>query len=348
MKQFKRVIAIVIVAIMLMCFASCSITGGEIDITNDNIKIGVIISDAKDVTTGNTGYAMSAVNEILSLGYGIGEERFTTVESVNPDDAAAVDEALTTLINKECNLIIAAENGYLDDIKKISGDNEKIKFFVCDADNDGNNIYGYKAEMKETMYFVGMVAGMKAQELEAQKVGFIAASEKKNTLANAFAMGVAATNGNATVEVIYSADAATAANKLIKDGCVVIASDYEDEAIAKAATDAKIFFCGFGSETYLNATDEETGEKLYASATLCAPLYNYTQFYVDAIKAVVDNEEPDPFVGGYATGETFLSDLNEETVAEGTQEAYDLAVKAFEKGELKLDAVSATNVTVVK
>ncbi len=349
MKQFKRIIAIVIAAVMLMSFASCSMTGGEeVDITNDNIKIGVIISDAKDATTGNTGYAMAAINEVLSLGYGIGEERFTTIESVNPDDAAAVSEALTTLINKECNLIIATENGYLDDINKVSSNNEKIKFFVCDADNDGKNVYGYKAEMKETMYFVGMVAGMKAQALEAKKVGFIAANDKKNTLANAFAMGVAAVDSSVTVEVIYSTDAAKAAEKLIKDGCVVIASDYEDEAIAKAATDGKVFFCGFGSETYLNATDEETGEKLYASASLCAPLYNYTQLYIDAIKAVVDDKQPDPFVGGYVTGETFLSDLNEETVAEGTQEAYDNAVAALEKGELKLDAAEATNVTVVK
>ena len=348
MKQFKRVIAIVVAAIMLMSFASCSFTGEEADITNDNIKIGVILKDTKDTSTGYTGYAVSAINELLGAGYGVGDERFNYVESVDPADAAAVDSALTTLLNKECNLIIATEIGYLDDIKDISGDNEKVKFFVCGADNDGKNVYGYKAEMKETMYFVGMVAGLKAQELEAQKVGFIAANEKENALVNAFAMGVAATNSAVTVEVIYSTDAAAAAEKLIKDGCVVIASDYEDEAIAKAATDAKVFFCGFGSETYLNATDEETGDKLYASAALCAPLYNYTQFYIDAVKAVVDDKEPAPFVGGFITGETFLSDLNDETVAEGTQEALNEAIAILEKGELKLDDAAVTNVTVVK
>lgn len=340
MKQFKRVIALVIAAIMMMSFASCSMMPETAtEITNDNIKIGVIIKDTQDTTTGSTGSSMAAINEVLNLGYGIGEERFNTVESVNPDDAAAVAAALETLINKECNLIIATENGYLDDVQKVSADNEKIKFLVCGADKDGKNIYGYKADMTDAMYLTGMVAGMKAAELEVKKVGFVAANEKEKAMFEAFEKGVKAADAEATVSVVYSTDAATAADKLIKEGCVVLASDYEDEAIAKAATEGKIFFCGFGTETYKNATNEETGDKLYESAFLCAPLYNYAQIYVSVIKAVVDGsveEKADllaeAFVeGGFVEGVTFLSDLNENTVAEGTQEALNTAIAALEK-----------------
>lgn len=353
MKQFKRVIALVIAAVMVMSFASCSmVDDGDTDITRDNIRIGLILSGTKDTATGYTGYAMSAINELLNLGYGIGSERFNyTVENVNPDDADAVSAALTEIVNKECNLVIATEAGYLDDIQKISGgDNEDIKFFVCDADNDGKNIYGYKADMTAAMYFTGMVAAMKATALENPKLGFIAQSED-GTLVNAFAMGAKAANSAATVSVLYSADAAAAADKLIKEGCVVLASDYEDEAVAKAAADAKIFFCGFGTETYANATNEETGDKLYASAFLCAPLYNYTQLYIDAIKAVVDDKEPAPFEGGFIEGITYLSDLNDATVAEGTQEALNAAIASLEKGDLKMDAdalAAVDNLTVVK
>lgn len=346
MKQFKRIFAIVIAAIMLMSFASCSMTGDPIDITNENIKIGVILKDTQDVTTGNTGYAVAAINEVMNLGYGIGEERFNYVESVNPDDAAAVENALTTLVNKECNIIIATEAGYLDDIKKISGgDNADIKFLVLDAENDGKNIYGYGADEEDAMFLAGMVAGFKAVELEVKKVGFIAASDKDTDAAAAFTAG--AESAGAEVEVVYSTDAAKAADKLIKNGCVVIASDYEDEAIAKAATDAKIFFCGFGSETYLNAVNEETGEKLYASSVLVAPLYNFTQPFVDIIKYVIDNdmkEEKDkakfePAIGGFLTGEIFLSDLNDDTVAEGTQDAINAAIAIIEKGEVEEEPV---------
>lgn len=351
MKQFKRVIALVIAAVMLMSLASCSMTdNGETDITRDNIRIGVILSGAKDSATGDAAYAMAAINEVLNLGYGIGSERFNcTVENVDPDNADAVAAALTEVVNKECNLVIATEAGYLDDIQKISGgDNEDMKFFVCDADNDGKNIYGYKADMSATMYFTGLVAGMKAAALENPKLGFIAESED-STLVNAFAMGAKAADPAATVSVVYSTDAAAAADKLIKEGCVVLASDYEDESVAKAATDAKIFFCGFGTETYANATNEETGEKLYASAFLCAPLYNYAQFYIDAIKAVVDDKEPAPFVGGFLEGITYLTDLNDATVAEGTQEALNAAIASLEKAPFAEDAfATADNVTVVK
>ena len=353
MKQFKRVIALVIAAVMLMSFASCSMTETtETDSTRDNIKIGLILSGTRDTVTGYTGYAMAAVNEVLNLGYGIGSERFDyAVEEVNPDDADDVSAALTEILNKECNLVIATEAGYLDDIKKIAGgDNEDVKFFVCDAENDGKNIYGYKADMTATMYFTGLVAGLKAASLEKNNLGFIAQTENSD-LAKAFAMGAKAANSAATVSVVCSADAAAAADKLIKSGCAVIASDYEDEAIAKAAADAKIFFCGFGTETYANATNEETGDKLYASAFLCAPIYDYTQFYIDAIKAVVDNKEPAPFVGGFIEGATYLTDLNEDTVADGSQEALNAAIAALESGELKIDAdalAAVDNITVVK
>lgn len=342
MKQFKRVIAIVIATIMLMSFASCSMTGDPIDITNENVKIGVILKDVKDATTGNTGYAMAAINEVMNLGHGIGEERFNYVESVNPDDAAAVANALTTLVNKECNIIIATEAGYLDDIKKVSGgDNADIKFLVLNAENDGKNIYGYGADTKDVMFLAGMVAGLKSVELEVQQVGFIAASDKDTAAAEAFEEGAKAAGGAVTVEIIYSTDAAKAADQLIKNGCVVIASDYEDEAIAKAATDAKIFFCGFGSETYLNAVNEETGEKLYASSALIAPVFNFTQPFVDLVKYVIDNdmkEEKDkakfePAVGGFKTGEVFLSDCNDETVSKEIQAALKVACEEIIKDE---------------
>ena len=115
MKQFKRILALVIAVVMMMTFASCSMTEEtDTDITNDNIKIGLVLKETADTVTGNTGYAMAAVNDVINLGYGIGSERFDYVaEGVNPDDAAAVEEAIIGLLNKECNLVIATEDAYI-------------------------------------------------------------------------------------------------------------------------------------------------------------------------------------------------------------------------------------------
>lgn len=341
MKKFKRIFAIVLAAIMLMSLASCSLVDeSETDITNDNIKIGVLLSGAQDATTGMSGATLNAINELTGIGYGINGERFKYAENVDPNNADAVADALRSLLNFECNLIIGSESAYIDDVQKLAGENADVKFLVLDAENDGKNIYGYNANITGAGYLSGIVAGMKAAELQVPKLGFLVQSENDLTNLNAFAMGVKSVNAGASVSAIIGTDAAAGVATLIKEGAVVIASDYEDEAIATACTDGKVFFCGFGSETY---KDAET--------FLCAPVYNFTQFYIDAIKAVVDAKEPAAFEGGYATGATYLADLNENTVAEGTQDAVNKAADEIATGKLVFSISVDTaydNVTIVK
>ena len=138
-------------------------------------------------------------------------------------------------------------------------------------------------------------------------------------------------------------DAAVAAQKLITDGCVVLASDYENEAIAKAALENKIFFCGFGTEAF--AVED------YATSYLCSPLYDFTQFYIDSIKAIVDSTDITDYSGGYISGATFISDLNDKTIASGTKEAVSNASTSLSKGELKFEVsalIPSDGVTIIK
>ncbi len=348
MKNFKRIIAIVLAVVMMMSLASCSLVDeSSTDITNDNIKIGVLLSGTQDTTTGSSGIANSAINELTGIGYGINDERFKYEENVDPNDPEAVADSIKRLLNFECSLVIGTDIAYLDDIQKVSGENDSVKFLVFNADNDGKNIYGYKANITGAAYLSGMVAGMKAAQLKMPKLGFLAQSEEDLSVLNAFAMGAKAANTQATVSAIIGGDAAENTTKLIKDGCAVIASDFESEDIAKTATEANVFFCGFSSETF----SRDTEEVKYSNAFLCAPIYNFTQFYIAAIKAVVDSKEPDPFEGGFALGTTAITDLNENTVADGTQEIVTKAADEIAAGKLDLkvsvDAPSE-NVTIVK
>ncbi len=347
MKKFKRILALAIAAIMLMSLASCSLVDeNSTDITNDNIKVGVLLSDTKDASTGMAGTANAAINELTSIGYGINGERFKYAESVNPDDADAVAAALKSLVNFECSLVIATDSAYLDDIQKITSENPNVKFLVFNVDGDGKSIYGYDANIAEAAYLSGMVAGLKAAELKVPQLGFLAKSEDDLSVLNAFAMGAKAANADAVVSAIISTDAAADTAKLIKEGCVVIASDFESEALAKTATEADVFFCGFSSETF----SRDTEEVKYSESFLCAPIYNFTQFYIAAIKAIVDSYEPSEFTGGYATGAVAITDLNEGAVADGTQEIVSKAANAIASGEIVLADSDATfeNVTIVK
>ncbi|MBR3835409.1 MAG: BMP family ABC transporter substrate-binding protein [Clostridia bacterium] len=341
MKKFKRVFAVVLAVVMLMSLASCSFTEGtDTDITNDNIKIGVLLSGAKDSSTGMSGATMTAINELQSVGYGINDDKFRYAENIDPNNAEAAADGIQSLLNYECNLLICSDAAFLDDVEKMAADNESVKFLVFGAENDGQNIYGYNVNITGTSYLAGIVAGLKAAELKVPTLGYLAKSDADLSSLNAFAMGVKSVNAEAAVSAVIGTDAAAGVATLIKNGAVVIASDYEDEAISTACTDGKIFFCGFGSETY---KDAET--------YLCAPVYNFTQFYIDAIKAIVDDKEPAEFTGGYATGATYLSDINEDNAAEGSQAAVDSAAQAIADGSLTFTISVDTpfeNVTIVK
>lgn len=351
MKHFKRLISIAIVAVLMLCLASCDyFENQKVDITNDNIKIGVLLPGSGEDTTGVTAYCLNAINELTGLGYGISGDRFKYAENISTADADAVSSSLNSLINFECNLIIASDPGYEDAVKPVADKNENVTFIVFNGEQYGKNVFSYNANITGASYLSGIAAGLKAAELKVPVLGFLAANEKDLTTVNAFAEGAKSVNPKVQVKVMVGTDAAANSAKLINEGCVVLASDFESEDIAKAADDGKIYFCGFGTDVYSS----------YENSFLCAPMYTFTQCYIDYIKAVVDNndgEDSEPAVeltnynGGYSTGATALSDLNDNTVAPTTKEAVTAASANLMNGALTIELsalIPVAGVTIVK
>lgn len=364
MKQIKRITAIALAIVMLFSLASCSlVNASETDITNDNIKIGVILNGTQEDVSGSAGICNTTIKELTDLGYGIKYDRFKFIENVDPTNANAVADAYKNLINFECSIIIAAESGYMDDTLAVADANPSVLFLVPGTQGNGKNICSYNANITGASYLAGIAAGLKAAQLNVPKLGYIVRSEKNLSTLNAFFMGAKSVNPAVTASVIAAGDdTAAAAQKLITDGCVVIASDFDDEAIAKAAADSKVFFCGFGTEAF--------SEEDYENAFLCAPLYSFTQFFIDTFKTVIDYEIPEnasadtialqliikdgllkDYNGGYATGAAYLSDVNPLTAAEGSREAVRKAADQILKGELKFEisaSVPEAGITIVK
>lgn len=331
MKQIKRIAAIALAVVMLFSLASCSlVNSSETDITNDNIKIGVILKDTGDTATGTTGICNATINSVTGLGFGISSERFKVVENVDPSDKDAIESAYKSLVNFECNIIIASDPAYYDNTLAVADNNPSVAFLVFGVDKgNGKNVFAYNANLNESVYLEGIAAGLKAAELKMPDIGYIKAAED-SALEASFTAGVKSANPAAKVTSVVANDIAADAKALISGGCAVLASDVQNEEIAKAAAENDVFFCDFGTTAFNNED--------YGKAFLCAPLYDFTQYYVDTIKKVIDYELPDnsqkgavellisegqltDYAGDFASGSTYLSEVSLANGAQGTAEA---------------------------
>ena len=329
MKHLKKYLALILTVILALSLSSCSlVSNDDTDVTNDNIKIGVLMTGDKEAKTGTSGMSVAAINEVTNLGYGIDSDRFKYAENVNPDDADAVAAAFKTLVNFECNIIFVTDPGYIDDMQSVVDANPLIQFVIYNGKGNGTNAHGYTANITGAAYISGIVAGLKAAELKVPQIGFLFENQDNLTILNAFASGAKSVNKDITINAMSGADAAAAAQKLITNGNVVLASDFGSEDIAKVASENKVFFCGFGTDSF--AED-------YKDSFLCSPVYDFSQYYINTIKAIVDDTKLEDYEGGYISGATFLSDVSDSLAAAGTKEAVDKASDALSKGELKFE-----------
>ena len=348
MKKIKRISALLIAIVMLVCLSSCSLVdSSSTDITDDNIKIGVLVEGTQDDMTGNTGIINATVKELTDLGYGIKIERFKYAENVDPTDADAVAAAYKSLVNFECNMIIAASPAYMDGAVKVADENPNVAFFVFGGQGNGKNLFAFDADIAGASYLAGIAAGLKAAELKVPQIGYILADANDCSTLNAFYKGAKSVYPEVKSSALAAGeDIAANVNALVTGGAVVIASDIQSEEIAKAAAEAKVFFCDFGVETF-NTED-------YSEAYLCTPVYSFTQYFINTIKTVVDFEVPEgtdssigavqliseqklisDYNGGYSTGAAYLSDISANAAA-GTTEALKAVAETLMNGSLQL------------
>lgn len=334
MKNLRRVLSIVLAVIMCISLASCSMVDeDDTKITSDNIKIGVIIPGKAELGDGefndlNTIIALDSIEKLTSFGYGISQDRFRYQEGINPTDADAVKSAITSLINLECNIIFLADGGYQSYIADFAKDenNQDVKF-VCkdliapDANPLQKNVFTYYTDDDDSLYLMGIVAGLKAAELKAD-IGFLVGDEATSGSSPFFA---GAKSVNPSVKIVKGG--ANDAETLVKAGCKVLASDFYSEDIDNIANKNGVYFCGYGVENYTDADYE--GESNF----LCAPMFDFAQYFINFIKSVIDENESVSYHGDFKTGSTYISGYGEK-IANGTKDAVANAVKALNEGKL--------------
>lgn len=313
--------------------ASGSENGEGTGIAVENIKVGVI--HIGDPATGS-GYSYTHDQGIVAMQQTLGLEDSQIIRKNNIDDAdaTAIENAMNECIEEGCNIIFATSWGYMDTCEALAAEYPNVFFsHATGYKSNGENFNHYFGRIYQARYLSGIVAGLKTQ---SNKVGYVSAMGSDNgectSGINAFAMGVAAVNPDAIVEVKvtnswYDPEGeGQAAQALIDDDCDVIAQHCDTNNPQIAARDAGVWGVGYNSDM-----TAEVGDSVLTSV-----VWNWGAYYTAAVQNVIDGiwtpgVHVEDYFGSMADGLLSITTLSSE-VAEGTQEAVDVAKAAIEDG----------------
>ena len=338
----KRILALgCSIALAAMLLAGCGNggnneqpSGGEgTGIAVEDVKVGVI--HIGDPATGS-GYSYTHDQGIVAMQetLGLSDEQIVRKNNLDDADTTAIENAMNECIEEGCNIIFATSWGYMDTCEALAAEYPNVFFsHATGYKSNGTNFNHYFGRIYQARYLSGIVAGMKT---ETNKIGYVSAMGSENgectSGIDAFAMGVASVNPEATVEVKvtnswYDPEGeGQAAQALIDDGCDVIAQHCDTNNPQIAARDAGVWGVGYNSDM-----TAEVGESVLTSV-----VWNWGAYYTAAVQNVIDGTwtpgvHVEDYFGSMADGLLSITALSSE-VAEGTQEAVDVAKAAIEDG----------------
>lgn len=338
----KRILALgCSIALAAMLLAGCGNggnneqpSGGEgTGIAVEDVKVGVI--HIGDPATGS-GYSYTHDQGIVAMQetLGLSDEQIVRKNNIDDADTTAIENAMNECIEEGCNIIFATSWGYMDTCEALAAEYPNVFFsHATGYKSNGTNFNHYFGRIYQARYLSGIVASMKT---ETNKIGYVSAMGSENgectSGIDAFAMGVASVNPEATVEVKvtnswYDPEGeGQAAQALIDDGCDVIAQHCDTNNPQIAARDAGVWGVGYNSDM-----TAEVGESVLTSV-----VWNWGAYYTAAVQNVIDGTwtpgvHVEDYFGSMADGLLSITALSSE-VAEGTQEAVDVAKAAIEDG----------------
>lgn len=303
-------------------------------ISKDEIKVGFVhISDASDMGyTYNHDLGTKEMQEAL----GLSEDQI--INKFNVPEGAECDTALRELVEAGCNIIFATSFGYEDYVKEVAAEYPDIQFCHATgyqaAGSGLSNFHNYFASIYEARYLAGIAAGMKT---ESNKLGYVAAFPFAEVISGytAFYLGAKSVNPDVTMDIMYTNSwndptvEAQVAKALIERGCDVVSQHSDSTAPATTAEENGVWQVGYNNDM-IDAAPK---------ASLISARIDWGIYVTEAVQAVVDGTEiPADWCKGLADDAVYLSPLNTDIAAEGTQEAIDEASEKLKAGELSVFA----------
>ena len=335
-KTFVWLLVITLVLTSLVpVFAMAEGTG----VAKEDLKIGVVhIMDLSD-----QGYTF---NHDLGAKYmlealGLDESQYIPKFNIADQDYAATRDAIQELVEAGCQIIFTTSFGYGDATMEMAKEYPEIQFCHATgfyAHGGPENLHNYFAKIHQTRYLGGIAAGLKAKEIDNPKLGYVAAVPYAEVISGytAFFLGAQSVYPEATMDVIYLGSWGEAqkekeiAERLINSGCGVISQHSDSVTPAIAAQDAGAFHVGYNNDMIPAAPQ----------ASLTSARINWGIYMTYAVQSVIDGtpisvDWGEGLVAGAGdAGAAYLSPLNADIVADGTQEAIDAAITEILDGKM--------------
>ena len=305
-------------------------------VAKEDLKIGFVhISDPSD--KGYT-YNHDLGTQKMVKDLGLNEDQIINKYYTAEGDATTT--ALQELVDQGCQIIFATSFGFEPYVVEMAKAHPEIQFCHATGEQAAEvNLpnYNYFTGIHEVRYLTGIAAGMKLNELGETKLGYVAAFPYAECISaySAFYLGAKSVCPEATMDVIYTQQwndpttEAQVAQKLIDSGCVVLGQDADSTATATTAENNGVFQVGYNSDMI------EAAPK----ASLISARSDWSIYLDYAVQCVIDGKAIDTdWCQGLADGAVYLSPLNTDIAAEGTQEALDEATEKIKSGELEVFA----------
>ena len=342
MKMSKKILAVVLAAILAFAFAACAKSNTDDDAKNtdaSNVKVGFIYLHDENST-----YDKNFIDAAKAACEKMGAEM---VEKKNIPEDDSCKEAALDLVDQGCDVIFADSFGHEDFMIEAAKECPDVQF--CHATGTKAhtenlaNFHNAFASIYEGRYLAGIAAGMKINEMieagkftaDEAKMGYVGAfpyAEVKSGYTS-FYLGAKSVCPTVTMEVTFTGSwydqtlENEAANKLISDKCVLISQHADSMGAPSACQEA-----GVPNVSYNGSTIDACPDTFIVSSKInWAPYFEYMIDCVakgEAIKA--------DWTGTLATDSVQLTEVNENVAAAGTQAAIDEAKAKLEAGTLKV------------
>ena len=333
----KKVLSLVLVLAMVLMFSAVASADA---IPADQIKVGLILLHDE-----NIGYDEIHLNGFMEMvkALGLTEEQYSIKYNV-PETEVCYDKAIE-LVDEGCDIIFADSFGHESYMLQAASEHPEVQFCHAtgyQAKGSGlTNMHNYFTAIYEARYVSGVVAGLKLNEMidngkitaEQAVMGYVGAYPYAEVISGytAFYLGARSVCPSVTMKVTYTnswADMALekeAADALIAQGCVLISQHADTTGAPTACQAAGVPCVGYNVSMISVAPDSA----LTSAAVVWGPYYTY------AVKCLIDGEEiATDWCKGYVDGAVEIKELNEKTVAAGTEETVNAVIEKLKSGEL--------------